>query len=93
MTRDELVEYRRFRWEFVKHGDGRVLRRPRYLELDMKFWEGANKLAGMQRNIYVLYYYRAKSMVQVSFETDYSERSIKRIKRNALEKITLNTEV
>lgn len=88
VSREELMEYRRCRWKFAKHGDGRVLRHPRYRELEKRFWEDVNKLEGTQKAVFIAYYSRVKTIVQISFETDYSERSVKRLKQRALMQIS-----
>ena len=86
MTRAELIEFRRLRWRCIKAGTGRIARSRRYKDLYLDFWMSAEELDGIQREIYVAYYHDARSIVYIAMRLNYSERSVKRIKRKAVEK-------
>lgn len=86
MTRSELSEFRRLRWRYIKSGSGRIIRSRRYKDLYLDFWMSAEELDGIQRVIYVEYYHDARSIVYIAMRLNYSERSVKRIKRAAVER-------
>jgi hypothetical protein len=88
MTRTELGEFRRLRWRYLKTGSGRILRSGLYNQLYMNFWTAAERLNGIQRVIYIYYYNDVRSITYIAMHLNYSERSVKRIKRMAVFKVT-----
>lgn len=87
MTRLELSEFRHLRWLYIKTGRGRIMRDARYKELYLRFWESASELDGVQRVIYTTYYHDARTITYIAMMLNYSERSVKRIKRTAVMRI------
>ena len=53
MTRNELKEFRRMRWKYIKTGSGWIMRSRRYRDLYLDLWIAAEKLDGVQRVIFV----------------------------------------
>ncbi|MBQ3178214.1 MAG: hypothetical protein IJB52_10370 [Clostridia bacterium] len=84
MTRNELKEFRRLRWKYIKTGSGWIMRSRRYRDLYLDFWIDAEKLDGVQRVIFVEYYHNARSIVYIAMQLNYSERTVLRIKSSAV---------
>ena len=88
MTRTELNEFRRLRWRYIKTGSRRIIQRGIYKSLYMDFWMSAQELSGIQRVIYVDYYHDVRSITYIAMKLNYSERTVKRQKEQAVEKAT-----
>ena len=84
MTRNELKEFRRLRWKYIKTGGRWIMRSRRYRDLYLDFLISAEKLDGVQRVIFVEYYHNARSIVYISMQLNYSERTVLRIKSSAV---------
>ena len=87
MTRNELNEFRRLRWRYIKTGSGRIMRSRRYKDLYLDFRMASEGLDGVQRVIFVEYYHNARSIVYIAMQLNYSERSVKRIKSKAVGRV------
>ena len=87
MTRNELNEFRRLRWKYIKTGSGRIMRSRRYRDLYLDFWMAAEGLDGVQRVIFVEYYHNARSIVYIAMQLNYSERNVKWIKSKAVGRV------
>lgn len=89
MTRSELKEFRRLRWRYIKTGSGWIMKNRRYRDLYLDFWIAAEKLDGVQRVIFVEYYHNVRSIVYIAMQLNYSERTVLRIKRSAVELVSV----
>ena len=88
MTRMDLGEFRRIRWKYIKTGSGWMLKNARYRELYLDFWAACEELDGIQRVVFVEYYNDARSITYIAMKLNYCERTVKRIKRKAVDKVT-----
>lgn len=89
MTRNELEEYRSMKMIHLKSGIGKIKQRDHYDDLTRRVEQWIASLDDAdEADVCRRYYLLGETLLQISFKMNYSDRQIRRIRRNAISRLS-----